>query len=324
MKREKYINFITDSLAGLKCQVEFRNSINLYDIDIIAEDFYKDLLNLVYGYNLFNLNTIDKNAIAIDLADKEAKISIQITADNSRNKINKTIEKFIEKKLYKDYERLIILILTQKKSYRNEFNTEGHFYFNKDKDILDYKNILVKIKEGDIAYLKKIADFLEEELIKKVDIAMRNQANEVVTIIDLIEYVSKNKNINSEEKKTRVDPEHKINKRFKDYAKALIKIYQNLVSLYESSVHEANIRLCFDDAKELSIGIYLMDISDNYLQKANGNAKEALENLVDFFSVELGKSGKRYDKMAIKYYLVKQIIICNVFPNIEGEWYGIV
>lgn len=36
------------------------NVVNLYDINIIAEDFFPGLLNLIYGYELQNANHFEK------------------------------------------------------------------------------------------------------------------------------------------------------------------------------------------------------------------------------------------------------------------------
>lgn len=47
------------------------------------------LLELVYGYNFINTNDIYPNYPAIDLADNERRISVQVTSDNSIEKINR-------------------------------------------------------------------------------------------------------------------------------------------------------------------------------------------------------------------------------------------
>jgi hypothetical protein len=319
MKRAEYLTLITDSLGVLSYQVEYRNSINLYDINIVAEDFFRDFLNLVYDYKLINLNSIDKNTSSIDLGDKESSLSIQVTSDNSSTKIKKTIDKFNENNLYKQYKRLVILILTQKKKYTATFSTEGKFSFDKKSDVWDFKKIISDIRDLDIEKLKLIADFLDMEMNRVVSNQIHVQSSEVETIVDLIEYLSTNKKFRKNEKNTIVDPDHKINTRFKEYADFLKKLYMKLVSIYGSSVSEANLTLGLDEIKEMVIGTYLMDISDKYLKASNENPQLALEKLTDFFSEELGKSGKKYDKMAIKYYLISQTIRCNVFPIIEGE-----
>lgn len=135
MNKEIYIKEIAESLALLSKEVTILNAINLYDINIVAEDFFSGLLNLIYGYELKNVNNLEKNAPAIDLFDSKNRISIQVTSDNSSMKINHTIKEFNNNKSYESYDRLVVLILTQKKNYTTNFDTDGKFSFDKKKDI---------------------------------------------------------------------------------------------------------------------------------------------------------------------------------------------
>lgn len=107
---------VAESLALLSREVSILNAVNLYDINIVAEDFFPGLLNLIYGYELKNANYLEKNAPAIDLVDPKNRIAVQVTSDNSSTKIKHTIEEFNKNKAYQSYDRLIVLILTQKKN----------------------------------------------------------------------------------------------------------------------------------------------------------------------------------------------------------------
>lgn len=97
MNRVDYQKKIIKWLGWLKNEVELNNSLNLTDINRGAEDFYCGLLNLVYGYNLKNINILDLNAAAIDLGDSEKRIAIQVTSTSALAKTKYTVEKFIEK-----------------------------------------------------------------------------------------------------------------------------------------------------------------------------------------------------------------------------------
>ena len=68
----------------------------------VMENFFGDLLNLIYSYNLTNRNGLTNNAIAIDLVDYDRKIVIQVTAQevNKKDKINSTVMKL--NKYYKN------------------------------------------------------------------------------------------------------------------------------------------------------------------------------------------------------------------------------
>ena len=59
------------------------------------------LLNMVYGYTLINLNALSENYPGIDLGDSEHRICVQVTSDRSRKKVEKTITTFKDNN-YKD------------------------------------------------------------------------------------------------------------------------------------------------------------------------------------------------------------------------------
>ena len=113
-KRDKYIKQINHSLSVLRIEIEQLNLINMTDYNIIAEDFYKDLLKF-YGYNLKNLNEVKKNADSIDLIDIENKIAIQVTSRNDTTKIHDTIEGFYKNPDYDGYNQLIMLLIGKSK-----------------------------------------------------------------------------------------------------------------------------------------------------------------------------------------------------------------
>jgi hypothetical protein len=74
----------------------------------LLESLSIKLFKTIYNYNLKNLNTGKKNYPAIDLADKDKKIAVQVTTNATSRKINNTIEKFCKHDFYKDYNTLVI------------------------------------------------------------------------------------------------------------------------------------------------------------------------------------------------------------------------
>ena len=60
LQRQTYINDIVNRLSGLASSVELRGLLNLLDLHVISEDFYVDLLNLIYGWKLRNANSLHK------------------------------------------------------------------------------------------------------------------------------------------------------------------------------------------------------------------------------------------------------------------------
>lgn len=321
INKETYIKTIAHSLALLSQNVSLLNAVNLYDINVVAEDFFPGLLNLIYGYELKNINVIEKNASAIDLYDSKNKISVQVTSDNSSTKIKHTIKEFNDNEKYKEYERLVVLILTQKKNYSVDFDTQGKFVFDKKKDIWDTKDLIKEIRGLETEKIKEISGYLSRELCDKCYETKQTQASEVETIIDLIEYISEHKKI-KQPCEVKIDPEYKIYKRFKDFADKLVTEFTMLLTVYGETLNVVNETLGIDEAMDIIIMFYLQDMSMQFLEEAKDNPITALNNLVDYFEDKLSDNGKNYDKMAIKFYLVNEMIKCNVFPNERSEYDG--
>lgn len=87
MNSGKYFDFIEERLNTLSVRISSRAALNLQDINISAEYFFRDLLNMMYGWNLLNLNDIQKNAPGIDLLYKEKNIIVQVSATNTKQKV---------------------------------------------------------------------------------------------------------------------------------------------------------------------------------------------------------------------------------------------
>ena len=319
MNRELYLKNIADNLALLKCKVSILGTINLYDINVVSETFYAGLINHIEGYNLINANTIEKNASAIDLFDDDKRISVQVTSDNTSEKIKHTIDVFCKNDSYKKYDRLVVLILTDKKNYTAKFDTKGLFAFDKNNDIWDIKTLIQKINALPTEQLRIINDYLEVELNQKCN-EKQTEASEVETIIDLIELITSNKRAKYKKHDTIVDPDYKINKRFKEFAYKLTSQYTTLFGIYGSALTEIENTIGSDDAQDLITMMYLQDLSIDYLNKSNDDPLEALNSLVAFFETKLRNNGKKHDNAAIKFYLINEMIKCNVFPNEEDEY----
>ncbi len=318
LNREYYLKNIADCLNNLRCEVTVRNTINLYDINIVSETFYAGFLNIVEGWKLINANCTNKNAPGVDLIDETNRISIQVTSDNSSDKIKHTIEKFISSHLYEKYDRLIVLVLTGKRRYTTQFDDRGLFRFDKDRDIWDTADLISKVNVLDTEQLEKVNDFVDREFTQKYRIVQKTEASEVETIMDLIEFISSNKKVSFDKRDFIIDPEYKIYRRFKEFADSLITQYETLLAVYGTALSEVKTVLGSDDAQDIITMLYLQDLSMKYLAEADNDPVKALDALVDFFGQKLGTNGKRYDSRAIKFYLINEMIKCSVFPNERG------
>ena len=164
MERQVLLDKITDQLSRFQCKIGILNKNGLNDANIYAQDVICRLFNVIYGYQLVNLNREKATIEAIDLGDKESRVAVQVTSDNSNTKIKETINLFIKKKLYVDYDRLIIAIIGSKKNYKSTFTTDDTFQFDKRTDIIDIKCLVSDIKNCSIEKQREILSILEEEL----------------------------------------------------------------------------------------------------------------------------------------------------------------
>ena len=123
------------------------------------EDIVAKLLELTYGYKLKNMNDIYPNYPAIDLADDKRRISIQVTADNSLEKINRTFEVFKNSKenLIERYDKVIFFMTKGKlpKYDKRKIKNQGI-----DFKIIDYDDISKDIASFTNKELYPIATFL--------------------------------------------------------------------------------------------------------------------------------------------------------------------
>lgn len=155
---------ILTCLSILRYIFKSRSKRGLHDINKQAEYFFCEILNRTYQWELKNLNNSQSNFPAIDLGDQSNRISVQITSENSASKIRETIDKFIEHDLHKKYNRLIIFILTDIKTYTSKFNTQNKFIFDKRRDIIDIDILLHKIENLSNDKISTMHEFVTSEL----------------------------------------------------------------------------------------------------------------------------------------------------------------
>ena len=130
-----------------------------------AENFYAHFFNILYTYNLQNLNKSSQNVEAIDLVDRDKKVVIQMSATTSKQKI----ETALSKDILRDYSGYTFKFISiskdatnlRKKSYKNKFGIT----FNPKTDIVDISFLLKEIDNLlDIDKLKEIYEFIKKEL----------------------------------------------------------------------------------------------------------------------------------------------------------------
>ncbi|MCW3072899.1 MAG: hypothetical protein JWO44_2789 [Bacteroidetes bacterium] len=161
--RGHFIGKIVDDLAGLKYQLETRNRLQLFDLTKFCEDFFKDLLNIVYNYNLINLNADRTNTPGIDLGDLKNKIAFQITSTNTKTKVNETLEK-VTKTQIAQYKAIKIFIIGKKKvSYTIKPELINKTGFKAEHNIIDIDSLLKDVVVLEDEKLEQIFSLFKRE-----------------------------------------------------------------------------------------------------------------------------------------------------------------
>ena len=166
-KRNFAIQKIEFALAFIVTRVRLSNKLNFTDINIVAEDLFKSLLNLIYDYDLKNANAVKQNETAIDLYFNKEKIAYQITSQNKSTKIKDAVNSFIRGEKYSQYSKYFILTISEankcncndleklrennvQAEYLNISDLERHMFFNCETEKLE-----------------AIAEFLDYEVLGK-------------------------------------------------------------------------------------------------------------------------------------------------------------
>ena len=313
MNRANLLQVISHYLTHLRVSVGQLNSLNLQDINVHGEAFFRDFLNLILGYKLRNINIIERNARAIDLGDEDERIAIQVTSTSELAKIKHTHKGFVASGLDGTYDRLVVLIIGEKLRYREVALGGGAvFGMSLADDVWDIPDLLRKVADLPLDRLERCCDFLRGEL----RIVEPRQSNEVSTLIRLIEVLSAaEEGISVGDNREDPDPDRKIRDRFADHAAFLEQRYVDLHEIYGRALAEVNRHSDLGHVRVRKLQVYLMNWSDRVLGEHGGDPREALDALTEKVLRMMGASEVAFDDCAIRYYLVGQLIACNVFPN---------
>lgn len=166
-KLGRYTEDIISALTYVATLANNHNRAGRFDINRDAEEFYRGLLFEFYGWKLgTNANRIAPNFQGVDLlflgAD-ENKVAVQVTSENSSEKVHHSIKGFKEKSLKEGFTELYILMFTGKNDFpRVDFTktVDGKFTFDKDKHIIDHSDLCAKLENADYPYVESIWKYL--------------------------------------------------------------------------------------------------------------------------------------------------------------------
>lgn len=186
MKEEKELNFIADAFAQWLTKIMCKKALGLNDVSIISEDVSQQILNLIYGLELKNLNLTEaKRVDGIDLGDEKSGIAFQISTSVSRSKIEKNLKTFVSRGLSSAYPNGIRFLILNHHSIKHAGNNYKKIYkgFDKDKHIITHKELLKEVRRlytDDKTRFDKIKKVLEQEIMNKPETSEKQTEIEVV------------------------------------------------------------------------------------------------------------------------------------------------
>lgn len=166
----KYKDGIIEALNNITRFSDAKNKAGRFDINKDAEEFYRGLLLLVYGWKLGkNANTEkDPNYVGVDLlclGEDGNKIAVQVTSENDSEKVHKSISGFKKKALKDGYNELYIFMFKGKQRFPNadfDKTVNRAFAFDKNRHIIDHSDLCAKLKDAEFDYIEAIWQYLKE------------------------------------------------------------------------------------------------------------------------------------------------------------------
>ena len=92
LQREERSERFKYGISTLDNYLYYNDKENFHDIHIASENFFCDLLNILFDYSLVNANKIRKNIAGYDLMDTKSKLLVQVSASARPEKIKHTFE----------------------------------------------------------------------------------------------------------------------------------------------------------------------------------------------------------------------------------------
>jgi hypothetical protein len=315
MNRASYYNYIEERLITLCKRIELRGKINILDYHLHSENFYRDLFNKLYAWDLENLNAQIHNVEAIDLVDKRNNIIIQISATNAKSKIDNTLSKpSLSSSEYNGFNFKFISIAKDADDLRNQsYHPPARITFVPATDIYDVKSILQDINNLDINTLEIIYRLIRSELGRETD-ALRLESN-LSSVINLLSKedltsIDLNANINSFEIGQKIDFNNLTT------SKGIIdeyKLYHHIVDKIYSEFDKSG--------RNKSISV-LNTIKSEYVGHSSGSTGDELFNLIIANVSERILQSSNFEKipreemeMCVGILVVDAFIRCKIFEN---------
>lgn len=318
MNRDIYVTKIKTLLNILKGEIKDSGKLNLLDINVHVEDFYRDLLNLVYGWQLMNMNQWNQNAAGGDLWFEDGKVVIQVSSTSTKEKIQSSIDK-LSAEQFAGYRFKFLRIDGNVIKLRKElYDTHDDIVFDPSTDIIDTSNLIKEITHLQIDSLRQVFELCEKEIVP-LDTPKVTETDLAVVVKAL---ATNAKDWSKDRRPIEFDVDKKIDFNHLEGKKRLINDYKIYIGKLNAVYGEF-----VDNATDYSF-IILQNLSDMYSGYLGQYESNALFDKIVDEARELALNSKSAEdipvdrvNVCINVIVIDAFIRCRIFEDPEGYSY---
>ena len=318
MNRDIYVTKIKTLLNILKGEIKDSGKLNLLDINVHVEDFYRDLLNLVYGWQLKNMNQWNQNAAGGDLWFADGKVVIQVSSTSTKEKIQSSIDK-LSAEQFAGYRFKFLRIDGNVIKLRKElYNTHDDIVFDPSTDIIDISSLIKEITHLQIDSLKQVFELCVKEIVP-LDTPKVTESDLAIVVKSLAVNV---KDWAEERRPIKYDVEKKIDFNHLEGRRRLINDYKLYIGKLNAVYGEF-----VDNGTDCEF-IILQNLSDMYSRYLGQYESNALFDKIVDEARDLALNSKSAEdipvdrvKVCINVIVVDAFIRCRIFEDPEGYSY---
>jgi hypothetical protein len=315
-QRLDYARELQDWFERLSLRFESSKFLRHQDLNIEVENFFRDLLNLVFDWELGNANFLfGQNQDSFDLSDTSARVAVQVTVTTSAKKIKDTLKKFVGTH-EKNYDRLLFLYpkISVSKTSANFTPLLSGFPFEANRDRVCLGDIMTATQDLTVIKQGAMLDLVRTELAPLGKTLQLGVDQTIETLINAIEYMSENVSAD-EVDTTEVKPDQLAKlERLKEHASFLKDQYRLNYELH-ATIHEAKNAIGYDNVRAAKIQAWLRLRSLELLDERDGDAKSAFLDLTEKLLDAAHERGTNAEETAVRFLLADEFTRCNVFPN---------
>lgn len=318
MNRDIYVTKIKTLLNILKGEIKDSGKLSLLDINVHVEDFYRDLLNLVYGWQLKNMNQWNQNAAGGDLWFEDGKVVIQVSSTSTKEKIQSSIDK-LSAEQFAGYRFKFLRIDGDVIKLRKElYNTHDDIVFDPSTDIIDISSLIKEITHLQIDSLRQVFELCVKEIVP-LDTPKVTESDLAIVVKSLAANV---KDWTKERRPIKYDVEKKIDFNHLEERRRLINDYKLYIGKLNAVYGEF-----VDNGTDCEF-IILQNLSDMYSRYLGQYESNALFDMIVDEARDLALNSKSAEdipvdrvNVCINVIVVDAFIRCRIFEDPEGYSY---